>query len=448
VTRRSAGAVARALVLSGQTVGGGARVALVAQGAAYVLGLVTSVLIARALGPAGRGSYFLPVTAAATVVVLVQLGVEVANTYVHAQRGHSLSALATNATALALAIGPLASVGLVGVYLLTRDSLFSGVQLVPMAVVAVSVPFHLHLLWLSNLCLLAKRLTQTQLATLVGAVIQLGGTAVLATLGALTVSSVLAVYLASVVAPWAVHVQVTRGFATVRPRIDRQVLRDVLGIGGRLHAGVVFWYLLLRVDVFIVAAMLGAADVGLYSLAVLFAELVWLLANPLVVAITPFQAAEDLDDAGRLSFKAARFNVALAFALSAVFAATLWWLLPLAYGQRFAPSYGALVALLPGIIAVAASRPLALWLIRHGRPWVYSATMVGAFGVNVALNVVLIPGLGIAGASLASTIAYTSLAVVHITWALRLGRLRLREALAPQPGDLRTLWRALTPWRT
>jgi O-antigen/teichoic acid export membrane protein len=67
-----------------------------------------------------------------------------------------------------------------------------------------------------------------------------------------------------------------------------------------------------------------------------------------------------------------------------------------------------------------------------------------AFALNCAINVALIPALGINGASIASSVAYLALAAVLIAWVLRTGRLGARDALLPTSADVATVRAALS----
>jgi hypothetical protein len=53
--------------------------------------------------------------------------------------------------------------------------------------------------------------------------------------------------------------------------------------------------------------------------------------------------------------------------------------------------------------------------------------------------VILLPSVGIVGASIASTVGYAVLNVGLIVWALRVGGMSARDALLPQADDVRTL---------
>lgn len=422
----------------GDTIASGTASAFGAQVGIYALGFIGSVLIARALGAEGRGRYYLPVTAAMFASVVFHLTLASANTFLYAERRFSLRELAGNATLLAVPLGVAGAAVLVGVYSLTADSLFPGVRLGDLLIAAAVLPFQLHLLWMNNLFQLSRRVSRSQAALLAGALVQTVLIAVLYASGVLDVRLVLVLYAASQLVPWALMVWWAREFAPMRPSFDRDRLRATVGFGLKLHIGLVASFLLLRADVFLVSFFLGTREVGIYSLAVLLAELVVLLTNPLVIAALPFQADAGIQEAGRLSFKAARFNLIFALVLGAVFAATLWLAIPLLYGREFAAAYSALVALLPGIAAMAVSQPLGNWLTRQGRPWVLTGMGVGAFLLNLALNVVLLPSLGLVGASIASSVAYAALTTAFVAWGLRITGLGLRDVLIPSAEDLAT----------
>ena len=419
-----------------------------AQVAGYAMGIVASVIIARALGPEGRGLYYIPVAAAVACVGLGHLSIEVSNTYFFAQGRYSLQRLARNTSTVLLVMGPIVVLAMVAFFAATRNSVFHGVSTANYLLVVFTVPFTLQTTWIGSIFLLGRRVAQWQLALLAGAALQAAGAVILFAAHDLDVHTVLVLYAASVMLPWALLVFWARSFAPPRPTLDMPMAREVVGFGLRLHVGFIFWFLLLRVDIFLVAAILGTKAVGLYSLAVLFGELVWLLTNPLVAAALPFQSSMTVQEASPLTFKVVRFNVAVALVLAAAFAAALPLVIPLLYGKSFSPAYPAILALLPGIVAMAGARPLFNWLIRHGRPGVLGAISVGAFLVNLALNLLLLRPLGIVAAGVASSVAYIGLTAAFLIWGTRLAGLSARAALIPQRGDIETLQRLVTRFRT
>lgn len=415
----------------------------VVQIATYVLVLGVSVVIARALGPTGRGQYYLPVTAAASAIVLVHFGLEAANTFFVAERRFTLAQVAAASTFLAPISGLIGAAGLTILYVLTRHSLLKGVSWQAFVFAPALVPLQVHLLWATNIFTLGGRVVRAQIALLIGAAGQLLLLVAIVLVAHLTVLSALATYAVFIAVPWLLLVWWSRPFAPLRPALDRELLRRLVGFGLKLQLGQIFFYLLFRADILLINLLLGPRDVGVYSLTVIFAEAVMLLTLPLVLATLPVQAAMSIQEAGVLSFKAARFNGVLALILSAALAATMWLIIPVVYGNGFETAYAALVALLPGIVAVSMARPLGNWLVRQNRPLILTAFGAAAFAVNVGLNLLLLPTIGIVGASVASSCAYTGLTAAMIVWGLRSSGLGAREAILPTRDDLGSAQRGL-----
>ncbi len=428
-------------VHSGPALVAGASAALAGQLVVYALGFVTSIILARELGPTGRGELQLAVMAATVTLVFANLSIEGSNTIARARGLMDLRRLSRLSAGFAVTVGPAAIAALIGLYAVTRRSLFHGVSFDTLLLVAASIPVGLHLLWMSNLFVLSGRLPRVQLALVLGAAAQALGAAAIVLSGHLTVDDGVALYDLSVLVPWILQLVWVRSFASARPHFDIQAARLVLGISSRLHPGSVLYYLLQRSDVFVVNVMLGARAVGVYAIAVLFGELSWMITDPLVRAILPAQAGASESNAMRVSMKAARLNASLATVLSMGLAATLWLVIPVLYGPRFAGAYGATVALFPGIIAVALARPLIIVLVRVGRPLRYSLLTGAAFLLNLALNLALLPAIGIVGASLASSVAYTGLAFALVRWAARVADMPMWTAITPTAEDLGTVRR-------
>lgn len=425
------------------TVASTALTAMTGQAAVYGLGFVTSIVVTQALGATGRGEYYVAIVAASACVAIINIGLNSAITAFVAERRSTLDMLSRNASFAALLLGPTGVALMLFAFLALRSSVFDSVALEDYLIAIATVPFALHLLWLANVFLLARQLRRSQAALVAGAAVYLVGALAMSAAGVLGVTEALVLYAASVVVQWLLHLIWARHAAPARPLQDPRLFREVAAFGLKFHVGLVLSYLLLRFDVFLVNAYLGPTAVGVYSVAILFAELVWLLTTPLVQATVPFQAERTLKGSAPLAFKAARFNLALGLALSALFAATMWYTLPLLYGDAFGESYVPLLLLLPGVCAMAASRSLGLLLARRNRPMPYALITGAAFGVNWLLNVLLLPELGISGASIASSISYLGLTIALVWWALNVSGLNARQALLPVRDDWASVTRAI-----
>ena len=409
--------------------------------AAYGAGFVASVVIARTLGPGGRGLYVLPLAILGIVMTLSTFGVEHAQVHL-AGRGASLRTLWGNGTAIGLG-GSLVMWGVIAVaFAATGDALHEGIPVAWIWLGLAQLPLMLQILYWSNILQLSGRVRVGVLAGLAAIVAQALAIVALALGDALTPLGVLLLSGASTVVTWSILllVGVRTGLAAVS--IDRVLLRRALTFGLRAQVGIVFVFLLLRVDQLFVQRLLGFEELGVYSLAVMLAEVLWLVSDPFAAAVLPHQLSAGGEDDVRLGFATARLGL-----LATTIVATLaWvvspWAIRLIYGPDFAGAVWAFRWLLPGVVALAVFRPLAGVLLKRGRPGIMALCGAGALVLNVAGDLILIPRVGIAGASVASAGAYVGIAAAYVSITAGKGVAGVRD-LVPGRADARMLVLAL-----
>ena len=166
-------------------------------------------------------------------------------------------------------------------------------------------------------------------------------------------------------------------------------------------------YLLNFVDRLIIVRTLGLAEAGLYSLAVKFAQAVNVLVRGFQLAWPPLAySIRDDDEARRIYATVFTLFVAgCAFVVTGMWLFSRWIVRALA-APEFFDSYEVI-----GLISVAVTL-YALYLVlvvilgRTGRTEFNLPAAIGALVANVALNLALIPPLGIVGAGLALVGSY------------------------------------------
>ena len=169
----------------------------------------------------------------------------------------------------------------------------------------------------------------------------------------------------------------------------------------------VAYFLLLRLDQGLLEYFRGAAEVGIYSLAVYMGEMLWLLPGALTPILVHTSATSGSDpDRDRTACR----GVQLGVLVTAVVAVPLYFLaeplLSFLAGGQYEASGAALKALLPGIVAFAPGAVLAGDFIGRGKPhWNTQASALTVV-INIAVGLWLIPRFGAVGAAYASSIAY------------------------------------------
>ena len=90
------------------------------------------------------------------------------------------------------------------------------------------------------------------------------------------------------------------------------------------------------------------------------------------------------------------------------------WIIPFVYGEEFSGAISALQYLVPGIVALAASRVLANDIAARGLPILNSYLSGSMLIINIIFNLILIPHMGVNGAALASTISYSTNGLLRV----------------------------------
>jgi O-antigen/teichoic acid export membrane protein len=404
--------------------------------ATYGVGFVASVMIGRTLGPDGRGRYALPMVVLAIITTLGSLGLEHAQIYL-AGRRVPLTTLWANAGAVS--VGVTIVVWCLGaVATLASGGSPGSIPAAWLWVALAQVPLLLQTLYWTNLLQIAGRARAAVGATLLGTTVQTLLVVAFVSADELSPFVVLVLSALANLLTWGGTLLLGIGSGLVSWRVDRGALRIGVRFGMHAQLGIVFVFLLFRADQVMVQRILGFESLGLYSLAVTLAELLWLLSDPFATALLRHQVQAGGDDDVSLGYATARLGLLTAGSAAAIAWFAAPFLIRLAYGEEFSGAIWPFRLLLPGIVALAVQRPLAAVLLKRGRPGLVSLFGALALGLNVALNLALLRRLGPAAAAMSSSAAYLLLAAAYV-WATGGSPGRL----VPTGGEVSRLGRAL-----
>lgn len=409
-----------------------------AQIAVAVLSLGNALIVARALGPTGRGDVVFLTTIAYIVSSLATVGVQEANVNVAGLAPGRRRALATNSIILSLLFGCL---GIAAVVLLVAivPAAGGGAETLLLAMTLGSLP---ALVLSTNLRFLIQGdygFAVTNFVWVLPAVLNLTINGVFALAGALTVGVAVATWiggqlLGTAILAWYVA---RRSVGFGRPSYS--LAQETLGFGLKSHIGRVMLLGNYRLDAWILGAIAGAKELGLYSVAVAFAEALFLLPTALAAVQRPDLVRASQEEAAHRT--AVIFRGALAVTLVA--AVALIAIAPLVvlglFGEEFRGSIDDLRVLTLGAFGIVALKQIGNALTARQLPTQASFGIGVAFVATIVLDVLLIPSLGGLGAALASSLSYTLGGIVIVVIFTRLVGGTVVDLL-PRPSDFTELW--------
>jgi O-antigen/teichoic acid export membrane protein len=409
--------------------------------ATFVLSVVTNVLLARALGPEGRGVYAVAVLIPGLVGLLLGFGISPANVYHYSKKLVSADELIGIATATALALGLAFYLVLFAFIRLSGSSSVAGIKSTFLLVSCVSVPFLLQTASLQGLLIGAERFVLYNLTFLSqSAATVLTVIVIVVVLRGSTMGAVIA---------WTASTAITSMVAAVSAAtlgrisfgLRWSVLRRLLGFGIVSYLSSLTSFVNLRFDVLLVNLFAGARQVGLYSVGTSLAEVVWYIANAAGTVLAPRVAASAAESGDRTTEAVSRVVTLLAVLAALALGLLAPWVVVLFFGSDFSDSRWAVWLLLPGIVTFSVARVLSMYLLGRNQLRIDLLASSIGFGLTLALDLILIPRFGFRGAAIASSIAYTATMVVDIIWVTRRSTITLRGLLLVTAADVSILWR-------
>jgi O-antigen/teichoic acid export membrane protein len=204
-------------------------------------------------------------------------------------------------------------------------------------------------------------------------------------------------------------------------RIDRPLISRLMRFGLPTMPAELSLYSLNFIDRVILVRYAGLAEAGLYSLAVKFAQSVNVLVRGFQLAWPPLAYSIADDEEARLTYArvVTWFTTGCAFAVTGVWLLARWIVRALAAPEYFG-SFKAIGLIATGVTLYALYMVLVVILGRTGRTGFNFPATAAATVTNVALNLALVPSLGIVGAGLALVASYVVVLVLMYAFTQRL----------------------------
>jgi len=402
------------------------------------VGLTSSIVIARALGPQGRGGFAAAVALATMLVQVGSLGITSANPLFAAREPGATGKLVTNSLWIAaVAGGCLAALMLAirGV----APSAVRGLTWTEVAVAGCIVPAMLSMLFLQSVFLGQGRMVVYNAVEASTTVLQLLALVALSATTGLDVTLCLSVTLGTQVAAALIYLVLLQRHRPPLSGPDAALMRRMARFAAKIWATGLLSYAVIRLDVLLVNGILGSREAGFYSLAVTLVDMVCMV--PLVVALNLYPRI--LGATGPdLTVQTIRTLAPCYLALCAAVAAVASPLITTLYGHEFDPSVPLFWWLAPGAFCMGMLNLVTYHYAANGYPTQIVGFWAVALVINLAINVALLDPVGTVIASIASSAAYALLLALHLRmFRHEIGGLRM---LVPRASDFRSLVRPRT----
>jgi O-antigen/teichoic acid export membrane protein len=397
------------------------------------IGFAVAILLARALGPDGRGVTALYQAAVSLGFAFLSMGIGSAAFYFVARR--EVSGRQAMEAGLSITIG--AAVATTVAVLIA--AFFFGDELaekdMPYGLAIFTIPTVIQLRLLEMMLRAEGRfgaMNALELSLPLSILISLGGVELSA---GLTVPRAVWAWSLAFLPPLVI------GYALVgldlwpRRWAGVSTLVKLVRFGGQGQISNLIQLLNYRLDAFLILIFVNTAGVGLYSVATSQTEGLWIIANSVAIVLLTNITSGDADNAARVTPVVCRNTLVI----TAVGALGAFILAPIFISIIFGDAYQGAVApylwLLPGTVALSGAKILSAYVFSRGRPMINAWIALITLLVTIPTDIALIQLFGVPGAAMGASFGYClSLALTAIAYRRLSGR-SIIEALVPRPSD-------------
>lgn len=392
--------------------------------AALLIGVVSSGLSKRFLGPALEGELSYINSLLTTVAIIANLGLYQPYPYHKRKCGQEILDKFLNIFSLQFVCYAVLGVALALVF---HDARLTAVCLItPVQVLANQLSFIIMVedVKYKNVIFFTARLVNTTVILLAFLTLQ---PMLLIALGMIVIGDVLTIVLAT---------RRLRCFGNPF-KVDFCFLRTILGFS----VVAMLTTLLLTINYQMDAMMLEwmgveATQRGFYSTGVSLASYGWLIPEAFREVLFSRTAKADAIDDVTFSLK---INFYITVAMLAGIAILGKPVIQLLFGARYLPSYQVTVILLFGILSMSYFKLIGTLLLAQAKKTIYLITLSASALVNVFLNAYSIPRWGIEGAAWASVISYTVAGGVIVIYFIREYKVPVSKLFLVRRSELRAM---------
>jgi O-antigen/teichoic acid export membrane protein len=401
------------------------------------LGIGSSIIIARVLGPQGKGFYSLAILLPSLIISFSNFGIGQASIFFVGKRRYSAEEILGNNITLSFLLGIAGFfIGLI-IIVFFGSFLFPGVTKAYLFLALFLIPLEFFLSFVNYLLLGLLKIKEFNFINILQSFVFLLLISILLLTLSFGVKEVITAYIiSSFIGVVVLFFLAKRIVGNFHLHLDKSYFKDAFRYGFKVYLGNIIQFLHYRIDMFLVNIILNPIAVGFYSIAVTLAEQIWLVSQSAGTVLFPRVSSETDEKRLKEFTPLVCRNVLLITLIGAILLFFLGRLLIfLFYSEKFSASVLPFQILLIGVVAMSGWRILSNDLYGRGKPELNIYISLVSIVLNIILNILWIPKFGIAGAAWATSASYTfAFAVVAIVYSKISGN-EMWSIILPQKAD-------------
>ncbi|RKI99686.1 hypothetical protein D7X87_24580 [bacterium D16-54] len=192
-----------------------------------------------------------------------------------------------------------------------------------------------------------------------------------------------------------------------------------------------------RVDIIMLEGKVPLEKIGIYSLAVSLADKVWLIPDALKeILLSKLTKGKDAHEVA----KVIRISIFCTFMACLMFVIFGKIMVAILFGKQFVSAYGIMLILLLGVFPMIFYKMIYAYNVVYGYKMANFSILLIAAVLNIMLNIILIPYMGVLGAAWASVFSYVLSGFLFVFYFKRKVELQYIDIILIKKQDLINIW--------
>lgn len=409
----------------------------IVQGVALVGLFGINIIVARTLGPAGKGALSLVTYVPSVLFAVSNFGLYFSNSYFWGRKNESIHKLVTNSVIFSIFISIITAILFIGLYPTFQHVFFEGIDPRLMFFALIAVPFLQVDTTFDNFLLMREKVRFYNWVSLLKIGLQIVLVIVLLVGLHRGIYAALAAWIFAQV--FSIVLTAARVFIDekIHYDFDLRLLFRTIVFGLKGYIGNMIYFLNKRLDLVLVAAFLSLHDVGIYSVALALGEVLFQLPTAVTSMLFPRVSVSTDEESNDFTPRIFRNTLLLMIIVGIVTVVVAAPFVSLFFGEQYNGAIVPLYIVVPGIVLVGATSVLGNDLAGRGKLVVHSTIAGCALVLNLVLNSILIPAFGLNGAAFGSTISFSLISIFTVMLFKAITKTRYRNLLLPRRGDFK-----------
>lgn len=191
-------------------------------------------------------------------------------------------------------------------------------------------------------------------------------------------------------------------------KFDITEIINTYKIGIKAFLSTLFIFLLIKFDIFLIEKYKTFTELGIYSLAANFVAILQSFSNLVGSLMLPKFSGDDNNETGDIIIlrRVILIFFVLMIMITIVFITVGKQVIAFVYDIEFIRAYNVFIALLPAVFFLSFGSIINTFFYSKGFPIETIIFPIFALTINIGLNIILIPSIGIIGAAIATSISY------------------------------------------